>query len=106
MAQVQNLRVEPEKLVSTAKIMKDAVSNMRQDFVKLGYCISGTKTYWLGAAGDAHRKLYDDVADEIETLLGNLEAYPLDILDIVGLYEEKEKLNEEQAMSLKSNIIH
>ena len=100
------LRVQPEQLTHTAKELAGAIACMRRDFARLNQCISSTKAYWLGDAGDYHRKLYEEQEGQIENLLRDLEKYPDDLLKLAGLYNENEEKNVRMARALKSSLMH
>lgn len=106
MASIINLKVEPDKLVTTAKQVTDSVSKMRKDFNNLNNAMKDTQRYWKGLAGNASRKLYTDQIQQIQDILLDMEKYPDDILKMAGLYKEQENKNKALAGSLKSNIIH
>ena len=106
MAGVINLRVTPDELKAKAKEAEDAVSRMKGDFNKLNTAINSTHSYWEGRAGDLHRKLYNDKAEEIQQILNMLGAYATDLLQMAGIYETAENKNKAAALSLNDSFIY
>lgn len=100
------LRVQPEQLTRTAKELTNAITSMRKDFIKLNQCMSSTKGYWLGDAGEYHRNMYTEQEGQIENLLRDLEKYPNDLLKLAGLYDESEEQNLHLARALKSSLMY
>ena len=106
MASVINLKVTPEQLQQKARDVSEAVSKMKNDFSKLNTAINSTHSYWIGQAGDLHRKLYNDKAAEVNEILQLLGRYPTDLLKMAGVYTQTENQNKAVAASLNSNVIH
>lgn len=106
MAAVINLKVTPDQLQQKARDVSDAVSKMKNDFNKLNTAINSTHHYWIGQAGDLHRKLYNDRVNEVNGILQLLGRYPTDLLKMAGIYTQTENENKAVAASLNSNIIH
>lgn len=106
MAAVINLKVTPEQLEQKAKDVSLAVSKMKSDFNKLSMAINGTHSYWIGQAGDLHRKLYNDKVNEVNEILRLLGKYPTDLMQMAGIYTKTENENKAAAATLNSNVIH
>ncbi len=106
MGAVINLKVTPEQLQQKARDVSEAVSKMKTDFAKMNTAVNSTHSYWIGQAGELHRKLYNDKANEINEILQLLGRYPTDLLKMAGIYTKSENQNKAVAASLTSNIIH
>ena len=106
MGAVINLKVTPDQLQQKAREVSDAVSKMKNDFNKLNTAINSTHHYWIGRAGDLHRKLYNDKVEEVNEILQLLGRYPTDLLKMAGIYIQSENANKSAAASLKSHVIH
>ena len=106
MAAVINLKVRPGQLQERARDVSAAVAKMKGDFNKLNAAINGTHNYWVGQAGDLHRKLYNDKVNEMNEVLKMLGDYPTDLLKMAGIYTDAENVNKSAAASLNSNIIY
>jgi hypothetical protein len=70
----------------------------------LSRTIVGTDSYWRGEAADKHRKDMADRQQEIQRVVGRLEAYHTDILKMAGLYIETREVNVQIANQLKPTI--
>jgi len=75
------------------------------EFDNLNTSISRTKTYWIGEAGDAHRKAYEDQKADIDEILRRLEEHPRDLVSIAQTYTDTELEIEEYISSLPSDLI-
>lgn len=106
MEAVINLKVTPEQLQQKARDVSEAVTKMKNDFVKMNTAINSTHSYWVGQAGDLHRKLYNDKSNEVNEILQLLGRYPTDLLRMAGIYKQTEKQNKAVAGSLNSDVIH
>lgn len=106
MAAVINLKVTPEQLQQKARDVSEAVSKMKNDFNSLNTAINSTHHYWIGQAGDLHRKLYNDRVSDVNEILQLLGRYPTDLLKMAGIYTQTEDQNKAIATSLSSNVIH
>mgnify|MGYP002070038466 CR=1 FL=1 len=106
MAAVINLKVTPDQLQQKARDVSSAVSKMKSDFNKLNTAINSTHSYWVGQAGDLHRKLYNDRVNEVNEILRLLERYPTDLMQMAGIYTKSENQNKAVAATLNSNVIH
>jgi len=106
MAAVINLKVTPDQLQQKARDVSSAVSKMKSDFNKLNTAINSTHSYWVGQAGDLHRKLYNDRVNEVNEILRLLERYPTDLMQMAGIYTKSENANKAVAATLNSNVIH
>lgn len=106
MAAVINLKVTPEQLQQKAKDVSETVSKMKSDFNSLNTAINSTHHYWIGQAGDLHRRLFNDKVDDVNEILQLLGRYPTDLLKMAGIYMQTEDQNKAIATSLSSNVIH
>ena len=85
MAGIVNLKVQPQELKNKAHNVDAAVSQMQRDLRSLEQAISGTKPYWIGEAGDLHRKLYNDRTSDFNRIIKDLKEYPVDLLKMADL---------------------
>lgn len=99
------IKVSTEVLKEQSSNIATELGDMRKNFTKLAELIEGTSGYWVGAAGDFIRKNYKDTEDGREKIVNRLGEHPEDLNDIAGLYEEKERLNEELAAELPGDIL-
>lgn len=106
MAAVINLKVTPAQLQQKAREVSEAVSKMKTDFNSLNTAINSTHHYWIGQAGDLHRRLYNDKVGDVNEVLQMLGRYPVDLLKMAGIYTQTEEQNKAVAASLSSDVIH
>jgi uncharacterized protein YukE len=78
---------------------------MEQCFGDLDSIISRTATYWIGEAGDQHRKLYNDQKSNVEEMMARLKEHPRDLQTISQTYVAAEKAVAEDAEMLAGNVI-
>ena len=105
MANMVMLKVTPEVLVSKAdEVIKD-VSSIKQAMDTIQQKVEGTKAYWIGEAGDLHRKLYNDQKESIDDMMRRLAEHPRDLKTIASNYMTTEKEVENIANALTDNVI-
>lgn len=106
MAAVVDLKVTPDQLKQKSQEVSEAIIQMKTDFARLNAAISATHSYWIGQAGEAHRKLYLNQTGEVDEILKQLGEYPTDLLKMAGIYTNAEITNKVAAATLRSNVIH
>ena len=99
------IKVDTAVLVSTADAASKSIRNMKECFEQLETIISRTSHYWIGEAGDLHRKIYQGQKPQIEEMMKRLEEHPADLLTIAGVYVPTEITAESIAESLPNNPI-
>ncbi len=99
------IKVDTAGLVSTADAVSKSIRNMRECFEQLETIISRTSHYWIGEAGDLHRKIYQGQKPQIEEMMKRLEEHPADLLTIAGVYVPTEKNAESIAESLPGDVV-
>lgn len=99
------IKVSTEVLKAKADEVSAKISNMKNYFEEVEGLISGTNGYWIGEAGDLHRKLYNDQKEKIEEIFKRLEEHPKDLLTIALNYEDVEARVEEISTALPGDII-
>ena len=107
MSEIANvqIKVTTEVLKAKADEVSKKISNMRSYFEEVENVITGTNGYWIGEAGDLHRKLYNDQKDKIEEIFKRLEEHPKDLVAIALNYEDVETRVEELSKALPGDII-
>lgn len=105
MANMMTLKVTPEILVSKAdEVIKD-VTAIKQAMVTIQQKVEGTNAYWIGEAGDLHRKLYNDQKESINDMMRRLDEHPRDLKVIANNYITTERELENMANALTDNVI-
>ena len=99
------VKVSPEMLVTQAEEVRRLANDMKRRFEVLEDIMDSTKGYWLGEAGELHRKLYDEQKDDISQMLRRLLEHPDDLLMISGNYKAAESKNVQSALVLDADVI-
>ena len=99
------LKVTPEQLITQAdEVLKD-VNLIQKCIDTIEEKVEGTKGYWLGEAGELHRKLYNDQKQAIDTMMRRLNEHPRDLKMIASTYISAEKETVAIANALTDNVI-
>ena len=61
--------------------------------------------YWIGEAGEMHRKNYADQKDNIDTILRRLSEHPGDLRAIAQTYTTVELKTQEIAANLPGDVL-
>lgn len=99
------IRVSTSELRRQAAEVSRRVQSLATRFSELERTVSGTKSYWIGEAGDLHRQLYAERKDDIETMLRRLREHPVDLLKISGNYEQTEETVATSFGTLRGDVI-
>lgn len=99
------VKVSPEVLVTQAEEVRRLGKDMKNRFENLQNTIERTRGYWIGDAGELHRKLYDEQKDDVDKMLRRLLEHPDDLLAIAGNYREAEKINVASTSVLDADVI-
>lgn len=99
------VKVSSEALVTQAEEVRRLGNDMKRRFEVLEDIMSKTKYYWLGEAGELHRKLYNEQKDDISQMLRRLMEHPDDLLMISGNYKAAESKNVQSASVLDADVI-
>ncbi len=98
------LGVTPELLRSKAAEVSKDIGEMEKGLQTLETEINGTAAYWLGEAGDLHRKKYLDRSEEMRNLIKRLYTYPERILKMAGIYDQAEDHSIAVSETMKTDI--
>lgn len=99
------VKVSPEVLVAQAEEVRRLGKDMQNRFQNLQNTIERTRGYWIGEAGELHRKLYDEQKDNVNQMLRRLLEHPDDLLAISENYKAAERTNVESATVLDADVI-
>lgn len=99
------LRVEPEKLQQTAEGINGRVTKLSAAFDSMREAMNRTNGYWIGEAGDAHRRAFLEQQPRREEILARLSEQAADLLQMAGVYVSVEKENVELTQSLRGDVI-
>lgn len=99
------LLVTPEQLNIKAGEVEKYVANMRTRFENMKTLVEKSSGYWVGEAGDRHRKNYDEQKEPIDTILRRLSEHPRDLRAIAQTYTAVELKAQEIAVDLPGNVL-
>lgn len=85
------VRVSSEVLRRNAAEVTGRIDRVQRLFEEMDGRIRGTRGYWIGAGGEAHRKAYEMEKETIALILRRLREFPDDLLKISGNYERGEQ---------------
>lgn len=99
------VRVTPDALRTQAEEVRRLGNDMKQRFSALAETMARTRYYWLGDAGEHHRRLYEKQKQNVDRMLRRLLEHPDDLLAIAQNYEEGERANVAAVQMLDVDII-
>ncbi len=99
------IRVKPETLVEKSQEVSESIRKMAACFDELERIINRTSYYWIGEAGDMHRRLYQEQKDNVDEIMRRLKEHPADLLTIAQNYMHTEQAVEEVANQLDGDVI-
>ena len=105
MALTGTLTVTPEQLKSQSGVVQTELNTMKGYFDELQSLVNGTSRYWIGEAGEVHRKLYTAQVKTIEEMFRRYEEHVRDLQIMGGVYSEAEMAAETQAESLPQSTL-
>lgn len=99
------VRVKPEVLISQAEEVRRLANDMKTHFQTMENTMSRTVHYWIGEAGDLHRKVYDEQKEDVDLMLRRLLEHPDELLAISQNYTQAERVNVATSAMLDADII-
>ena len=102
---IATIKVSTEALEAQAEEVRRLGNDMTIRFNTLQETMDKTLGYWIGEAGDLHRKLYNEQKDNVAQMLVRLLEHPDDLLAISENYKAAEKVNVQAATLLDEDII-
>lgn len=84
------IKVSTDVLNNKATEVAKEIGEMKRDFDTLKQTVAASSSYWIGEAGDLHRKLFADQSDDIDEILRRLSEHPVDLQQIAGIYAATE----------------
>jgi len=90
MAIAGTLTVAPEALKAQSGAVENERKKMQACFDDLRSLIEGSSGYWIGEAGEAHRKMYLSRIGKVEGILSRYREHVVDLQVMAGVYTEAE----------------
>lgn len=100
-----HIKVNSAVLNSKAQAVSGSVANMANCFDALERAVNRTSYYWIGEAGDVHRKMYKDRKPQMDEMIRRLKEHPADLLTIAQAYESAEAMVQSFAAELPGDAI-
>lgn len=100
-----SFKVQPEVLTQKSQEVSADIRKLCSCFDDLERIINRTNYYWIGEAGDVHRKMYREQKDLVDEILRRLKEYPADLLAISQNYTQAEQSVETIANELSGDVI-
>ena len=105
MAIAGTLKVDPEVLRAQSNTVENERRKMQGYFDDLKSVIEGSSGYWIGEAGDAHRKLYLSRIGKVEEMLARYQEHVRDLQIMAGVYTEAETRASAEAEALPASTL-
>lgn len=100
------LLVTPEVLHKKATEVENHVKAMKTRFDNMKMLVDKSNGYWIGEAGDMHRKNYTDQMENIDQILRRLGEHPGDLRTIAQTYSDTElKIEETIIQELPGDVL-
>jgi len=99
------LKVTPEILLAKADLITANLQKMQQTLDTLEQTAARTKDYWIGEAGELHRKMYKEQKEVIAEIMLRLKEHPADLRVIAQTYVDTEAVVTEITASLPSDML-
>lgn len=91
MALTGQIIVTTEQLRTQAAAVRNELKRMQAQFDRIKGLIDGSANYWIGEAGDAHRKQYAGRISSIEEMFARYNEHIRDLETMAGVYEAAEQ---------------
>lgn len=100
-----HIKVNTAVLNDKAQTVSKSISNMANCFEQLERIINRTSYYWIGEAGELHRKIYQENKQQIDEMFRRLKEHPTDLMTIAQTYATTEQMVQSLASELPGDII-
>ncbi|MBS6395829.1 MAG: WXG100 family type VII secretion target [Clostridiales bacterium] len=99
------VKISTEQLAQASGDIGKKVKDLRSAFEEMTDAVNRTNGYWLGEAGEAHRKAYRQMQSGQEEILRRLSEQAVDLAQIAGIWETAEQEVRELNQSLPDDVI-
>lgn len=103
--QGSSILVDTKRMVAKANVVSAVISDMERTFNELQRVVNKTSGYWVGEAGDHHRRMFDNEKDDIAFILVRLKEHPEDLKLMANNFETTERKLTEMNRQLRSDYI-
>lgn len=105
MALEGTLKVSPEELSRKAESTASHVSSVRNHFAAMQEAVRRSAGYWVGEAGDVHRRTYEEELPVLEEILKRFQEHSADLLLMSQNYLQTEQEVGAMIQELPSDVI-
>lgn len=99
------IKVNSAVLNNKAQTVSKSITNMANSFEQLERVVSRTSYYWIGEAGDMHRKMYMNQKGQIDEMIKRLKEHPADLAAIAQTYDTTEAMVRSVTVQLPGDAI-
>ena len=99
------IRVSPESLTAQADRVLQRIHSVEEHFQNMEKTVRQSANYWVGDAGDAHRQVYGEYAEEIRKMLDMMRKTASVLEAMAENYRTGETEAEAEAVGLPTDII-
>ncbi len=100
-----HIKVSTEALHDKAQTVSKSISDMANCFEQLETIVNRTSYYWIGEAGDLHRKMYREQKENVEEMIKRLKEHPGDLMTIAQNYQAADAAVTQIANALSGDVI-
>ncbi|MBE5961763.1 MAG: WXG100 family type VII secretion target [Lachnospiraceae bacterium] len=98
-------KVTPEVLEQKANTVSSKITSMLREFQNMKNTVTKSSSYWIGDAGDLHRKVYGEKEPDIEEIFLRLKEYVTDLQQIARQYTQTENEVKDVVQALQDDVI-
>lgn len=99
------LKVTPEELDRKSEEVTKQLSTMKKKFATMRSKVKNTKSYWVGSAGDMHRKVYEEKQPDIDEIFSRLEEHARELHEMAAVYTQAESKAKALTEQLPMDVI-
>lgn len=98
------IRVDPTELIGKSESVSESIRKMQDRLGELGNIIRRTEGYWIGEAGEQHRKMYFDQEAVQTEIMNRLSRHPKNLLMMAGIMKDADTRLSGVSRGLPTNI--
>ena len=100
-----SILVDTNRMVVKANAVISVISDVERTFNELQRIVNKTSGYWVGEAGNYHRKMFQDEKDNIIFILTRLKEHPDDLKLMATNFQVTERKLTEVNRQLRTDYI-
>ena len=99
------IKVKPEVLFASADLAASRIASIKKHFDVIEQAVNKSANYWLGPAGEQHRKSYQRYRREVEEALLMFQENVADLKKIAQNYLDTGKEAEALSQDLPQDVL-